>query len=381
MDIKSLDVLVIGAGQAGLVVGYYLQQSPQRYNYLLVDGNTQIGDSWRNRYDSLTLFTPRSYSALPGLPVPGDPEGYPSKDEIADYLSAYAERFQIPMQMSTRVERLERANDHFHAEMSNGEKYESLAVILATGAFQVPAVPALAKDFSPDVQQFNAATYRSPNQLPGGTVLVVGDGATGRQFALEIAARQPVVLSTGYPRRVVPQRVLGRDIFWWADRFGLLDAPHHSRAGRYLLRGDSFPGRHWTLPNLRKAGVRVENRLVRTNGNIATFANQRWVEINSVVWATGYREDDRWVDVPYAKNPQGSLIHYRGVSPAPGLFVVGRSWQWSRGSALLHGVGKDAQFILRVLDYHLSDLFQRPAGISLQGPVHSHDVLPGVIAR
>jgi putative flavoprotein involved in K+ transport len=174
-----------------------------------------------------------------------------------------------------------------------------------------------------------------------------------------------VTLAATARHRAQPQRVLGKNLFWWADHLGLLDLPYTSPLANYLLRGDTFPGKHLELKELRRSGVRVEGRLVRVVGGIATFQNGKTVTPDVVVWATGYQEDDSVVNIPYAKDASGALLHTRGVTPAPGLFAIGRSWQWTRGSALLHGVGKDAEFITRMLGTYLDEMAR--AGMSMEG--------------
>jgi putative flavoprotein involved in K+ transport len=189
---RSVDVLVVGAGQAGLVTGYCLQHPG--LSFVLYEYHPRLGDAWRHRYDALVLFSPRASSALPGLPLSGDPEGYPTKDDIADYLEHYAQAFALPVCTAEGI------------------------VCLARPA--------------PHVVQLTAATYRCPAQLPPGRVLVVGDGASGRQIAAELVATHAVALSTGKPWQVVPQRVLGKDTLWWFDRLGALRADNDSRYGR-----------------------------------------------------------------------------------------------------------------------------------------------------
>ena len=172
---QDSDVLVIGGGQAGLAMGYHLKQSG--YRFQILERNPRLGDSWRNRYDSLVLFTPRAYSALPGLPVPGDPDGYPTKDEMADYLKRYASYFDLPVLTDTGVRSLTRVNGGFRARTDAGETIDAGAVVLATGAFQRPAIPAISRQLSPEVLQLTPESYKRPGQIPLGRVLVVGDGA------------------------------------------------------------------------------------------------------------------------------------------------------------------------------------------------------------
>src|SRR5947209_16383977 len=266
---RTLDILVIGAGQAGLALGYHLKTTP--FAFQIVDCHTRIDDSWRKRYDSLVLFTPRAYSALPGLAVPGDPDGYPTKDEIADYLETYASHFELPVMGDTPIRWLERTNDGFRATSEAGETIDSRTVVLATGAYQQPAVPPIARQLSSDVLQLSPETYTSPAQIPPGEVLVVGDGATGRQIARELTATHHVLLSTGRPRRVSPEHILGKSLFWWMDKLGLVRASRESAIGKYLMKVDPFPGKALGLTTRGRQGVYVVGRLLFVDGKNFTF--------------------------------------------------------------------------------------------------------------
>jgi putative flavoprotein involved in K+ transport len=343
---------VIGAGQAGLALGRQLRQRGLQFR--LVERNARVGESWRQRFDSLTLFTPRAYSALPGMPMPGDPDGYPSKDEMADYLEAYAARFDLPVALGTGLASLEQHDGRFRAVTDRGDELIARAVVIATGAFQEPVVPAIAASLAPGVVQLTAASYRNPGDVPAGTVLVVGDGATGRQIALELSGSREVVLATGRPRRVSRDRILGRSVFWWMDRLGIVRLAPESRIGGRLKAADPFPGRHLALDRLRERGVTVAGRLGRAEGRTVAFASGERIEIDAVVWATGYRDRTDWVRIPGVADAAGAFAHERGVSPVPGLFFIGRSWQTSRGSALVTGVGRDAAEIADRVDATLA---------------------------
>lgn len=347
---RNTDVLIIGGGQAGLAMGYHLKQTGRTFQ--IVERNGRIGASWRNRYDSLSLFTSRAYSALPGLPVPGDPNGYPTKDEIADYLEQYARHFALPVALNTGIRSLTRVGGGFRARTDAGEIVDARCVVVATGAFQLPAIPSVAREFAPNVAQFTAESYKRPSQVPSGTALVVGDGATGRQIALELAQTgdHDVLLATGRPRRISPARILGRSVFWWMDRLGVLKASRETKIGRSLMQSDPFPGKHLDLRRLQRKGVRMVGRVASAAGNRVAFASGETEVAASVVWATGYRDDSRWLAIPEAKDMRGTFLQERGISPMPGLYFIGRSWQWTRGSALLTGVGEDAHYLLRQLD-------------------------------
>jgi putative flavoprotein involved in K+ transport len=347
----ELDVLIIGGGQAGLAMGHHLKTTPFRFR--IAERHPRVGASWRNRYASLVLFTPRAYSELPGLAVPGDPEGFPAKDEMAEYLEAYAERFELPMAPGTGIRRLERADGGFRATTEAGEPIDSRAVVLATSAFQRPAIPPISERLSSEVAQLAPEDYKTPGQLAAGRVLVVGDGATGRQIALELTANHEVLLAAGRHRRVSPDRILGRSVFWWMDKLGVLRASRESRIGRYLMKADPFPGKHLELDELRQGGVEVVGRVNGADGKNVSFADGKEAELDAVVWATGYRDDTGWIEIPEVKDDQGNFMHYRGISPLPNLCFVGRSWQWTRGSALFAGVGEDAAYLTEHIAGHL----------------------------
>lgn len=340
---KSIDVLVIGAGQAGLAMGYHLRKTS--FRFLLLDGGVRIGNSWRRRYDSLTLFTPRAMSALPGLALQGDPQGYASRDEFADYLETYTDYFRFPLEMNMGIKRLERVKSHFRATSSNGQELDAKVVVLANGGFQTPIVPPVSKNLSSQVQLFSAISYKNPSQIPAGNVVVVGDGATGRDIASELAVSHTVYLATGKPRRLVPERILGISTWWWLEKLGILTAPSESFIGKKLRKADAFPNRERNLDDLRRKGIQVLPKLTHADSDTLTFADGTSVSVSSVIWAVGYRDDSDWVAIPKVKDEKGNFIHQQGVSPVRNLYFIGRPWQTSRASAIIHGVGRDAEAI------------------------------------
>jgi putative flavoprotein involved in K+ transport len=345
---KKLDVLVIGAGQAGLAIGYHLQKS--NHNFLLVDGNDCIGDSWRKRYDSLFLFTPRSLSALPGLELTGDQQGYASRDEFAGYLERYASYIDLPIRMNTRIERLEKVDRHFIATTSDGRVIEAYIVILANGSFQKPIVPDFSKKLGTTIQQFSTNNYKNPSQVQNGTVVVVGDGATGRDIAAELAVSHTVYLATGKPRRLMPERIMGVSMWWWLYKLGLLTAPTNSFVGRKMRQFDSFPNRDRDFSSLRSKGIQIMPKLTGVERNRVSFANGESVAVRTIVWAMGYHDDSDWVAIPEAKDQDGNFVHHRGVSLVKNLYFIGRPWQTSRASAIILGVGGDAKLIMDVIN-------------------------------
>jgi putative flavoprotein involved in K+ transport len=359
-DALVLDVIVVGAGQAGLATGYFLRQAGVRFR--LFDGSARVGDSWRRRYDSLALFSPRSYSGLPGMAVPGDPDGYATKDEIANYLEQYASRHGLPIVLQECMARLERRGDYFIGRTSRGRHVAARAVIVATGAFQRSVIPPWAASVTDGIAQLGADAYRNPDQLQARRVLVVGGGGSGRQIALELARSREVWLSIGGRVSITPQRVLGRDVMVWFDQLGFLRADKATARGRFARAHESFPGSHLRDRALRGAGVRLRPRTIAATADALVFADGSRATFDAVIWANGYADAARWLRIPGAVDANGNHIQDRGVSSIPGLFHVGRSWQTSRASALLCGVGADAA---RMVDRVMSSLRQEHSSGSL----------------
>ena len=336
-----LDVLVIGGGQAGLAMGYHLAQSGRSFQ--IVDAGAEIGHVWRSRWDSLRLFTPAQYDNLPGLPFPSSPDIYPGKDDVADYLQAYAARFELPVRPDTMVTSLTRSNGVYVAA-AGGEALEARQVVVATGPFQVPFIPPAADGLDSGVHQIHSAHYRHPQSIPPGKVLVVGAANSGCQIARELSATHAVELSAGQRLPAIPQRPLGRDVWWWASTLGLDRVTAGSRLGRRLAGRDQVigPGPRRLA---RRHGIRLRPRATRAAGRTVTFADGDAAEFDAVVWATGFTTDHSWIDVPGVAGERGGIVAQRGVTPSPGLYLLGLTWQHTRGSALLGWVGNDAAFL------------------------------------
>jgi putative flavoprotein involved in K+ transport len=336
----GLDVAVIGGGQAGLAAGRLLQEQGRRF--AIYEAAERIAPAWRGRWDSLTLFTPRRYDALPGMAFPGDPDGHPGRDEVIAYLEAYAARFALPVVTGHRVRRLRAREGGGFALESDAGEVEADQVIVATGPFQAPHVPPFAADLDPDVVQMHSTAYRRPEDVPAGPVLVVGGGNTGFQIAADLAPTHAVTLAVGSRQTPLPQRLLGRDLFWWLTSTGVLRATVGSRIGRRARGRDTLIGS--SPRRARRAGVTVRPRAVGTRGREVSFADGGVATPGAVIWATGYRPDHSWIDLPVL-DADGRLRHRRGVTDVPGLLFLGLSWQHTRGSALLGFLEDDARFI------------------------------------
>lgn len=326
----DVDVLVVGGGQAGLAASRRL--SSEGRSHLVVDSSARVGDAWRQRYDSLTLFTPRSLSSLPDQPISGDPQGYAGRDEFADYLESYADKFGLPVLSGTKVDHLAGSNGRFKAKLSTGSEMTARSVIVCTGAFQHAVVPNIADNFSPEVAQLTAASYRNPSSVRTGTVLVVGDGASGRDIAVDLSETHEVLLATGKPRRLFPERVLGHSTWTLMDRLGLLSTGPNTVLGRLMKAADPFPDRGRSLKALGKLGIIVKPRLQRAEGRFAIFLDGSRKLVDAVVWAVGYISDDSWNAVP---------------AGTAGLHFLGRPWQRSRASGLILGASRDSGVLVQ----------------------------------
>jgi putative flavoprotein involved in K+ transport len=337
---EVLDVVVVGGSQSGLAMAWHLAQQGRRF--VVLEAAPELGHTWRNRWDSLKLFTPAQYDALPGMAFPAPADTYPTKDPVADYLRDYAKAFDLPVRLNAPVTSLTRTEEGFEVGTADAT-YRARQVVVATGPFQVPFVPPPAAKLDPSVAQVHSAEYRNPQALPAGRVLVVGGGNSGFQIAEELAATRQVDLSiaTAYP--MLPQRRAGRDLFWWLTRLGLLRVTVSSRPGRRMSRRDFVIGTN--RRRLERKGVRFRPRLVDADGRTVRFADHSLLEdVGVVVWATGYRSDYAWIHIPGVVR-EGHVVHRRGVTEVPGLYFLGLSWQHTRGSALLGFVNQDAAYL------------------------------------
>jgi putative flavoprotein involved in K+ transport len=346
-DDEVLDVIVVGGSQAGLAIAWHLAREGLRF--VVLEAGPEIGHTWRSRWDSLRLFTPTQHDALPGMAFPGPPDTYPGKDAVAGYLKAYAAAFNLPIRLNTRVTYLSQVAEGFEIRTQD-EVLRARQVVVATGPFQVPFVPPTAQRLDGSVTQLHSAAYRNPPALPPGPVLVVGGGNSGFQIAEELAAAgRPVDLSIGAKLPVLPQRLAGRDLFWWLTRLGLMRASLESRLGRRMSSRDFIIGS--SRRGLQAAGVRFRPGMTGADGRTVRFADGSTLDVGIVIWATGYRSDYSWIDLPGVSR-DGKVVHRRGITEVPGLYFLGLSWQHTRGSALLGFVHQDAAYLAGCITSH-----------------------------
>lgn len=340
--VERVDTVVVGGSQAGLAVGQQL--AARDLDFVILDAERRVGDVWRRRWDSLRLFTPAAYSGLPGMPFPAPPAHLPDKDEVADYLERYAERFDLPVRQNTRVDALAWDGERY-ALRAGGVRFEADNVVVATGPFQSPHVPPVAERLAPAIHQLHSSRYRSPFDLPDGPALVVGAGNSGAQIALELARFRKVWLAgrnTGH----LPRRILGRDLFTWIwpvlTRLTVETPLGRRLRERALDGGDALIG----IPErtLAAAGIVRLGRLTDERGGLPVCHGEV-MQPQVVVWCTGFRPDYRWIELPVF-DERGYPRHRRGAATdAPGLYFVGLRFQHRMTSSLIGGVGEDASYI------------------------------------
>ncbi len=347
---ERFDTVIVGAGQAGLAVGHFLAR--QDRSFVMVDAADRIGDSWRQRWDSLRLFTPAKYDGLPGRRYPGAAWSFPGKDEIASYLEDYARVFELPVRTGVRVDRLGVADGRY-VLAAGDHRFDAANVVVATGAFATPRRPGFAADICPDILQIHSSEYRNPGQLRDGPVLVVGAGNSGAEIALEVSRSNPTWLSgrdTGVeaPFRIgsIPDRLLTPPVWFLLSHVLTTRTP----AGRRLRRKATAMGTPLVRvkpADLDEADVERVPRTMAARDGRPVLSDGRVLPAVNVIWCTGYRPEFGWIDLPLVAT-DGAPLHDRGVVPSlPGLYFVGQFFLSALTSALIGGVGRDAKRIAK----------------------------------
>lgn len=345
---ESIDTLVIGGGQAGLTVGYHLSQAGVPFQ--IVDANERTGDSWRHRWDSLRLFTPNRFNSLPGLTIPGEDWGFPTKDQLADYLEDYARHFELPIHHGVRIEHLGRDGDRFIA--TAGDKvFETRNVIVAMAGYQEPKTPPLAADMDSRIFQVHADDYENPQQLNDGDVLVVGLGNSGAEIAKELVRDRNVWLS-GEPTAVQPfrpEKLSGKILMPLVgpvilNRVLTTSTPM-GRKFRSKMLHKGAPLLRVKPKDLVSAGVKRVGRTTGVVDGYPQIEDGSVLDVANIVWCTGFGPGFSWIDLPIF-DERGMVKHERGVSEVPGLSFVGLKFQYSVLSDTLVAVGRDAGYVV-----------------------------------
>jgi putative flavoprotein involved in K+ transport len=330
----------------------------QKRNFVILEGGARIGDAWRNRWDSLRPFTPARYDGLPGMPFPAPPHSFPTKDEVADYLEAYAARFELPVQLGVWVERLSKDGERY-VVTAGEQRFEANNVVVAMAPYQLPKVPPFAHELDPGIVQMHSSEYRNPSQLQDGGVLIVGAGNSGAEIGLEVARQHPTWMSGRHVGHV-PFRIetaFGRHlgiplvIRFIFHRVLTVNTPIGRKIRPKLLSG-AGPLVRLKPQDLRAAGIERVPRVVGVRDGLPVVGDGRPLEVENVIWCTGFRPDFSWIDLPVfgdEEEPKEPL-HSRGiVTGMPGLYFVGLFFLYALSSSLLSGVGRDAKFIAETI--------------------------------
>ena len=349
MQTERIDTIVIGAGQAGLSVGYHLAR--RGVPFVILDAGERIGDQWRKRWDSLRLFTPARFSSLDGLPFPADADSFPTKDAMGDYLEAYARRFALPVRCGVRVERVSRLGERFLV-IAGDQRFEADNVVVAMANYQRPRVPAFANELDPRIVQLHSFDYRNPAQFQEGAVLVVGAGNSGAEIALDAARAHDTCVAgrdtghvpfriDGLAARLLLVRLVLRVVF---HRILTVATPMGRKVRAKVLHEGGVLVR--TKPrDLTAAGITRVPRVAGVRNGLPLLEDGRVLDVANVVWCTGFHPGFSWIDLPVF-GPDGEPQHDRGVvSSEPGLYFVGLHFLFAMSSVMIHGVGRDAERI------------------------------------
>ncbi|MGE3076168.1 MAG: flavin-containing monooxygenase [Dehalococcoidia bacterium] len=346
---EHFDTIVIGAGQAGLSVGYHLQRLGREF--VILDANERVGDVWRNRWDSLRLFTPARYDSIDGMKVPAGNRDFITKDEMADYLESYAAHFKLPVRTGVHVDRLSQVDGRY--EVRAGERtFTSNQVVVAMGNYQRPNIPSFATRLNPDIVQLHSLEYRNPGQLQEGGVLIVGAGNSGAEIAKEVSKTHatwlsgrdvgqiPFNIKTSLAHMLLTPLVI-RGIFY---RVLTMKTPF-GRKMRPKVLAEGGPLIRVKRKELADLGVQMAGRTEGVEGGLPVLADGQPLDVRNVIWCTGFRTGfDSWIDLPVLGEHEPK--HYRGVAQdQPGLYFVGLEFLYSLSSTMVHGVGRDARYI------------------------------------
>jgi putative flavoprotein involved in K+ transport len=351
-----------------LSVGYCLAQ--HGLSFVILDGSARVGDAWRHRWDSLRLFTPAKYDGLAGMPFPGDPNAFPTKNDMADYLEEYARHFHLPVRLETTVSRLSRTGSTYTVE-SAGRRYEAEHVVVAMASYQQPRLPAFASMLDSSIVQLTSKEYKNPGQLQPGDVLLVGAGNSGADIALDVAPSHRTFLSGRHPGNV-PFKIDGaaarallpllfRVVF---HRILTVDNPFGRRARRKMISMGA-PLIRVKPADLERAGVERVGRVAGVDNGRPRLGDGRVLDVRNVIWCTGFNPGFSWMDLPVAGLAEGEPQQSRGVvSTEPGLYFVGLHFLYSFSSTMIHGIERDARHVADTIHERLSASAAAPARAS-----------------
>jgi putative flavoprotein involved in K+ transport len=351
---ETYHTIVIGGGQAGLSVGYHLARQGRRF--VILDASHRVGDTWRQRWDSLRLFTPALFDGLAGMKFPAPSFAFPTKNEMGDYLESYARHFHLPVRNGIRVERLTRVGNRYRIE-AGSQRFEADHVVVAMSSYQVPRVPGFANELHPDILQMHSSEYRNLRQLKPGGVLIVGAGNSGAEIAIEVAREHPTWVAgrdtghvpfriDGLPARLGLMRLIFRVVF---HRLLTVGTPLGRRLRRTVFTKGA-PLIRVRPQQLAAAGVQRVPRVARVLNGLPVLEDGCVVDAANVIWCTGFGNGLSWIDLPIFE-ASGEPRHESGIaSGEPGLYFVGLHFLHSLSSTMIHGVARDAERITNAIE-------------------------------
>ena len=348
-SVEQFETIIVGGGQAGLAVGYHLARLSRPF--VILDAHARVGDAWRTRWDSMRLFTPARRDGLPGMKFPGRGHAFPTGEAMGDYLEAYAQRFELPVRSGVRVDALGRAPGGRFLLAAGERRFEADNVVVATGPFQAPYTPPFAGELDPRIRRLHSAEYRNPGQLRDGPVLVVGAGNSGADLALELAQDRHVYLSgtLATPIPIHIEGLSGRLLFpviWFVWSHVLTMRTPIGRRALPKIKAGREPLIRVKPKQLAAAGVERVPRTVGTRDGLPLLEDGRVLDVAGVVWCTGYRPAQDWIDLPVLDESADLASDIRGaVASEPGLYRVGREFLYAFNSHTVGGVGRDARRI------------------------------------
>ncbi len=342
------DYIIVGAGQSGLAMAYHLKQ--MQANFLILDAEQEIGGAWVKRWDSLKLFTPTEFNHLPGLDFNAKLGHYPNKDEVANYFKRYVEKFNLPVTLASKVTDISQTKTGFQVSCDQ-QRFSAQQVIIASGPFHSPSFPACHQNLCPSIKQIHSSTYKNPQQLQPGETLVVGAGDSGYQILKEIAEHdqsRQVYFSGNTNTLTIPQELLGKTLWWWFTKLGFLSVNKYSWLGKMLSKKMQPIIGIDIKSLLNQQNVKSVGKTLDADNTKITFEKCNIDSVKNIVWATGFKPDFSWIkDIEL--DAGGYPVNYRGVASTPGMYFIGLPWMYTRGSATLGGVSKDAAYLANKL--------------------------------
>jgi putative flavoprotein involved in K+ transport len=339
------DYIIVGAGQAGLAMAYQLKLA--NADFLILDSAEEVGASWLKRWDSLKLFTPTEFNHLPGMPFPAIKGHYPDKHDVANYFKSYVKEFKLPVKLGEKVLKVAKSNNTFDVQCLQ-ESYQCKQVVIASGPFHTPFIPPCHTSLSTDIKQIHSRDYRNPEQLNAGDTLVVGAGDSGFQILQEIAehnSNRNVFFSGSTSSFTIPQELLGKTVWWWFKLFGVLSVNKYSWIGK-KIKQKMQPVIGIDIKSLlSRSNVTAVGHTLDADANSLSCEHATLKTIKNIIWSTGFRADFSWIE-DIKLDQQGYPINFRGVGATKGMYFIGLPWMFTRGSATLGGVHKDAAYLI-----------------------------------